>query len=380
MMGGRSGSKPRILQVYRDYFSRRPGGIERHVHDLAHGLAGQFQMEVLATSGTRRGSVEKDADVTVHLVPEFARIKGAPISPAFVKVMRQGRYDLIHLHIPTPLGQLAYALSGSRAARIATYHADHHRYPLLGTMYTRFLKRALPRYGQVIASSPRFVRTSEVLSHLQEQNPSSLRIVPYGVDTERFAPGPTDASRSFREAWGTPVVLFVGRLADYKGLSYLIDAMRGVDATLVIVGDGKERPLVSAAANRSLGPPVIHLPFVPDSDLPDIYRAADVFCLPSTSSAETFGLATLEAMACRIPVITTEVGTATSEINVDGETGYVIPPRDSHLLRGAISEILTGDSGRPMGRAARARVEHHYGLDLMLYETGQAYGEALARS
>jgi rhamnosyl/mannosyltransferase len=365
----------RILQVYRDYFTKLPGGIERHVHDLAHGLSDLGTMEVLASSRGPRTVTTMDGDVKVRLVREFGRPGGIPLSPGFPRVVRQRPYDLIHNHTPNPTGEFATRIAPGGAARVVTYHADLHRARRVYPLYRRFLERYLASCDRVLVSSERLIGSSPVLSTVQGRRPGLVQVIPFGVDTTRFDPAPTEHSEALRASWGEgPVVLFVGRLRYYKGLTVLIEAMERVAATLVVVGEGAESGPVSAAGRQVLGPRFVHVSGVADEVLPDYYRAADVFCLPSINAAETFGIAALEAMASGLPVISTEVGTATSEVNVDGTTGLVVPPRDAGALAAAI-EKLVGDEGLATGygRAAAERASSDFSKDAMLAAVRRVY-------
>ena len=368
----------RVLQVYRDYFTQVPGGIERHIHDLAHGLKDQIDVDVLVSSAHRHAKTWNDNGVQIHVAAEILRVQGVPFSPTLSRYIRKGHFDLVHLHSPYPTGEFALAASRSAAVRIATYHADLDRGSRLFPIYRRLLIRLYRSCRYVVASSDALVEGSQVLSALRRADPDVVRVIPMGVDLRRFHPGPTDASAALRKQFGGPIVLFLGRLRYYKGLPTLIDAMRDIDAKLFIVGGGPMRDPVVAAASKRLGSRFIHARHASEEELPDLYRSADLFCLPSTSHAETFGLAAVEAMASGLPVITTDVGTGTSTINVDGETGFVVPPDDVEALTAAIRKLLSDQQLlTKMGVAARKRVEKHYDRNVMLTRVLELYRRAV---
>ncbi len=104
-----------------------------------------------------------------------------------------------------------------------------------------------------------------------------------------------------------------------------------------------------------------------EQDLLFYYRSADYFVLPSTTPAEMFGVALLEAMACGVPVISTALGTGVEEVNAAEETGLVVPPGDAGRLRAALDR-MAGDTGlrARMGKAGRERVLAHYTVDRMV--------------
>jgi rhamnosyl/mannosyltransferase len=208
-----------------------------------------------------------------------------------------------------------------------------------------------------------------------EARPDLIEVIPFGIDPRRFDPTPTEHSVALRKSWGEgPIVLFVGRLRYYKGVDVLIEAMERVDAKLVVVGEGLESGRIAASGREHLGPRFIHVAGVADELLPDFYRAADLFCLPSVSAAETFGIAGLDAMSSGLPVISTEVGTATSEVNLDGVTGIVVPPRDPGALATAVEKLSSDEHLRTAyGGAAAERARTSFSKESMLAAVQRVY-------
>ncbi len=373
-------SAPRVLQIYRDYFTEVPGGIERHVRELAWGIPPECDVEVLASARAMKPSRFQDGPATVHLVAELARPGGIPFWRGAGRVFKEGNYDLVHLHVPNPTGEYLHSMFGKSVPSVVTYHADVHRNPRFASIYMRHLNKTLARSRRIIVSSNELVASSPVLSEVAAATPDRIQVVPFGVDTARFAPGETDGSRAFRAAWSErPTVLFLGRLRHYKGLDYLVRAVEKLDDVgLVVAGDGPGRDRLVAGATERLGERFRHIPEVTEDDLPHLYRAADVFCLPSTKPAETFGISVLEAMSSGLPVITTELGTATSTINISGTTGLVVPPSDHDALADAIAS-LTSDRQRrdEMGAAARARVLDRFDREGMFDAIRAIYRESI---
>ncbi len=338
----------KILQVYRDLFPDPPGGIERHVHQLAHHLGDDFSVDVLISARSLRSSVALEDGVRVIRAAEFGRPGGVPLCPSFLRSMSEG-YDVVHIHSPNPTAELANLVVGRRTVSMATYHADIDRGARLMPVYARLLVASLSRCKVVLATSERLVESSPILSRLRTRG-IRIEIVPLGVDTEEFSPSsqPGEGQRLR--------VLALGRLRYYKGFDVLIEAMSGLEADLWIAGDGPERDRLESLARANLPSTHRFLGDVPEHELAAVYRSATLFCLPSLSHAEAFGTATLEAMACGLPVITTEVGTGTSVLNRAGVTGLIVPPGDPAALRSALSGLLLDREARSaMGEAARAR-------------------------
>jgi glycosyltransferase involved in cell wall biosynthesis len=369
----------RVLQVYRDYFPDVPGGIERHVWEVAQGLADRTEMHLLASARRSRAREFEDGGVTVHLEAEHGRPVGVPVAPGFVRVIRKGRFDVVHLHAPNPTGESAFLRSPKSAAGVMTYHADLDRGAGFFRVYEKLLRAVTRRCRFIIASSERLISGSRFLSRAYEEDPDRLIVIPFGIDTHRFTSAPTARSLELKESWGRgPHVLFLGRLRYYKGVPVLIRALQDIDAKLIVVGDGLERHRIEEMGSGLLGERFVYVPGVDEETLPDVYRAADLFCLPSISHAEAFGISTLEAMASGLPVITTDVGTATSVVNLHGVTGLVVPANDERALAEEIERILGDASLRSeFGSAARARAEAEYNKAVMLGRIEEVYRKAV---
>jgi rhamnosyl/mannosyltransferase len=366
-----------ILHIYKDYYPVL-GGIENHVRVLAEaGVARGHEVTVLVTSRDRRTRREELNGVQVIKTARWVNVSSAPISPAmFVEARKLARTaDIIHLHFPYPLGEMARLFSGACARTIITYHSDIVRQKLLRTVYQPFLWRILRQADRLIATSGRYIDTSPYLSQFK----SKCSIIPLGTDVAQFAqlkPETVADLQSSLLTYGskspdTPqfVLLSVGRLRYYKGLDDLIRALPQIpNAKYVIVGEGPMYDEWQQLA-RSMGVAdrVLFAGEVSDLELPYYYAACDLFVLPANARAEAFGTVIVEALAAGKPVISTEVGTGTSWVNVHGETGLVVPPHDPPALAAAINELLN-DAGRraQLGRAARDRAQTEFTVERMI--------------
>jgi rhamnosyl/mannosyltransferase len=201
-------------------------------------------------------------------------------------------------------------------------------------------------------------------------------VIPFGFDPERFAgvPGPAPG----REA---PVVLFVGRLVEYKGVDVLLRALAGLEhVRAVLVGDGPRRvALEELAADLGLGGGrVTFAGEVTDEQMARFYAACDLFVLPSVTRAEAFGVVQLEAMAAGKAVVSTSVPTGVPWVNQHERTGLVVPPGDVPALRAAIRRLLADPDLRArMGREGRARVARDFTPARMIQQMLALYREVI---
>jgi phosphatidylinositol alpha-1,6-mannosyltransferase len=202
-------------------------------------------------------------------------------------------------------------------------------------------------------------------------------VVPPGVDVGRFRPpagGERDATRRrFGLPGEAPLVLGVSRLVPRKGFDILIDATArlGPSVHLALAGAGRDRNrLRRRAAGTGLGGRFHLLGRVPDADLPALYGTADVFAMICRErwgglEAEGFGIVFLEAAACATPSVAGRSGGAEDAV-VDGVTGFLVAPRDSGAVAGALDALLSDpDLRRRLGTSARARAEAEFAYDAL---------------
>lgn len=365
-----------VLQVYKDYDPPVHGGIEGHLSLLCRSLRPFCDVRVLVSAGgslrTRREVVD---GIPVMRAGELVRIASAPICPTWPIHFRRLRADLYHFHFPNPTGDVSYWLSGARGKIVVTYHSDIVRQSTILPLYRPFLWRLLRKADVILATSPQYIESSEYLREFRDK----CRVVPLGVDLRRFAPDPAIEARAaeWRAEWGGPMVLFVGRLRYYKGLDVLLNAAPMIRARIALVGDGPyEKMLRIQHRAMDLEDRVTFLGPQSDFELRALYRAARVFVLPSTLRSEALGLAMIEAMACGLPCVSTELGTGTSFVNLDQSTGLVVPPGDPRALADAINALLEDDAlAARCGEAARRRAHAEFSHTVMSQRVLRVYEE-----
>jgi glycosyltransferase involved in cell wall biosynthesis len=226
---------------------------------------------------------------------------------------------------------------------------------------------------RIIATSHNYIDSSPYLRTLR----SKCTVIPLGIDLAPFLEPDMAEVGGLRERYGSPLLLFVGKLRYYKGLHYLLEAMTDVSAKLLVVGSGPmETYWRKLAASLHLEEKVVFAGEVRDEDLPALYRAADIFVLPASERSEAFGLVQVEAMASGKPVVSTELGTGTSFVNLHNETGLIVPARDPLALRDALVKLLGNEALRlAMGRAGRERALREFSLETMVKRVERLYEE-----
>lgn len=325
-----------------------------------------------------------------------------PLMPAFRDWMlehmaRQRRpYDLMHANFWMSGLVAADIKARTGIPYVVTFHAlgrvrRQYQGPADRFPDERFAieDRVVREADLIIAECP---QDAQDLVQLYGADPAKLRVVPCGYDPQLFRPVDRGWARARlgldpRER----VILQLGRLVPRKGVDTVISAMaalrdrHGMPARLLVVGGTDRKPdpardpelkrLVNLAQELRLGDRVVFVGRRDRKELRDLYAAADLFV--STPWYEPFGITPVEAMACGVPVIGSAVGGIKSTV-VDGETGFLVPPRDPDALAERIAHAFS-EPGllQALGRAAERRAKTLYTWDRVARLIENAYDEIL---
>lgn len=347
----------KILHVYKDFYPPVPGGVERYIHDVTTFMSERgHECTVLVSSAgpSVRERRRFHGDCEIVESPCLCRILSNPVCPSFPRAIRrlqeEKSFDLVHYHHPLPTAVFAWGAARLGIPHIVTYHSDIVRQAALVPLIEPFLWPFLDRAAAVIATSPAYVESSRFLHKL-----SNVKVVPLGVDTRRFCPGPSAEHPGY--------FLFVGRFRRYKGIPTLLEAWRGLpDERLVMVGGG---PLDGAVRKASIdsGARIDPVGEVSDERLVELYRGATALVLPSTERSEAFGTVQIEAMACGTPVISTRIRTGVPWVNEDGTSGITVPPGDAVSLRQAVSAMSDSVLRDRLSSGSLARAREMFDLE-----------------
>ncbi len=376
------------------------GGVERRIVETTK----KFRNEVCTTvySGTKAG-FKKPASVNgVTFVPCFSTDALFPVDNWFFNRALSGAVDVIkadvyEAHTVSGYGFLrALKKRNIKKPFVQTIHgvlADEHVQSLQGGFPTFRAKLAnlvmwqLSKLeGESAKKATLIVTVSKYSSEKTVQfygaDKAKIRVVPNGVDLQRFKP--SESCESIKRQIGIDSklsVLFVGRLIPRKGLPFLIEAAKRIvkefkETIFVIVGDGPlKNHLLAYLEEIKLSGNFVFLGDINENVLPTLYNCADVFAFPSIQEGQ--GIALLEAQATAKPVVAFDVG-GVHEAMVDKETGLLVKP-DSRELADAILKLLSSWSLREkMGVKGRELVSNNFSWDICAQRMLQVYREALS--
>ncbi len=287
---------------------------------------------------------------------------------------RRLKFDLIHVHWLIPQGLTSSILPAwISTPKLLTAHGGDVFASKTG-LKKHIIKFVADRHDALTVNS---TAMGEAVTDLTAK---SSTVIPMGVDLDRFS---DFGGHRFDADQSGAQILFVGRLAEKKGVEYLVRAMPAIraaipNAKLTIVGDGPRlEALKSEVAQSNLGEVVTFAGARPNDELPDFYRKADLFVAPSVVASdgdtEALGVVLLEAAGCGLPIVSTRVGGIPDVIR-HNETGLLVDEKSPDQIADSSIQLLRNRSfARELGRAARSHANVNYGWDSVARRFADAY-------
>ncbi|GLW04886.1 hypothetical protein Misp01_00160 [Microtetraspora sp. NBRC 13810] len=369
-------ARRRRVLIATDTYPPDVNGAAYFTHRLAAGLAARDNVvHVVCASDDGPARTERVDGVTVHRM-RSARLPGqsgmrVSLPARLDRLIFGVRPDVVHTQGHFVVGRAAMA--AARRARTPVV-ATNHFMPDNLFQFAHIPERMRARAGELAWRD--FVRIFAQADRVTTPTPTAagllagkglareVEAVSCGIDLSRFQPSnrPKAWSRKLLGLPDLPTVLFVGRLDEEKRLDELIRALPFVlntmDAQVALAGQGSRRAELERLAGRiGVGERVRFLGFVPDETLPDVYAAADVFCMPGV--AELQSIATLEAAATGLPVVAADA-MALPHLVRPGVNGRLYPPGDVRVLATHLTGLLGSPAARAtMGEASRTIAAGH---------------------
>ncbi|WP_435034172.1 glycosyltransferase family 4 protein [Pseudomonas neuropathica] len=367
----------RVLHFFKTYLPDSVGGIEQVIFQLCEsGAQHDIDGQVLTLSADPTPAVVKLGQHEVHRAKLDIQFASTGFSWSVFKQFREmaAEADVVNYHFPWPFMDLVHFASARNKPTVVTYHSDIIRQKHLLKLYRPLMNRFLASADRIVAASPNYLHTSDVLQQFQDKT----RVIPYGLNKSGYPQPDTERMNRWRQQLGDKFFLFVGVMRYYKGLHILLEALKDVDYPVVIVGAGPLELELHAQA-QTLGLRNIHfLGRLGDEDKVALLQLSYAIVFPSHLRSEAFGISLLEGAMYGKPMISSEIGTGTSYINIHNETGLVVPPSHPQAFREAM-RTLWEDPVRAaaMGVKAEARYRQLFTADDMGRKWTELYQELL---
>jgi O-antigen biosynthesis rhamnosyltransferase len=355
----------RVLHFYKTTTPDTVGGVEQVIDQIAR-------------SATKLGVSIDTLSLTPNSLPRTVEFNGylahrarldlqiASTGFSMSSILRFAQLaksaDVIHYHFPWPFMDMVHFLTMVKKPTVVTYHSDIIRQKNLLKIYRPLMWKFLEDVSRIVATSSNYLLTSEVLARYKHKT----IVIPIGLDKVTYPLPCRERLAYWRERLDSKFFLFVGAIRYYKGLHILMEAAHGTDYPIVIVGSGPIEEEIKAKAVKLKLRNIHFLGQLPDDEKVVLLKLSYCVLFPSHLRSEAFGISLLEGAMYGKPMISSEIGTGTTFINVVNETGLVVPPSDPVALRQAMQFLWEHpEKAVEMGRKAEARYWKYFTADQM---------------
>lgn len=363
----------KVLHFFKTYYPDTFGGIEQVIYQLAEGgrrYGIESEVLSLSTRGPARGEVY--GNHITHRSKQDLNLASTGLSLSafrdFAELARQA--DVVHYHFPWPFMDLVHFAARLNKPSVVSYHSDIVKQKALLCLYQPLMHKFLGSVGHIVAASPNYVETSPVLCRYAHK----VSVIPYGLDKALYPSPKVQTLAKWRAILGGRFFLFVGAFRYYKGLHTLLEAAKGSDYPIVLVGDGPICHELKDQATR-LGLENMHfVGALPDEDKAALLQLCYAMVFPSHLRSEAFGISLLEGAMHGKPMVSCEIGTGTTYINIDQQTGLAVPPENSVALRKAMDALwYQPELAERMGIQAEQRYFQLFTAEKMVQQYANLY-------
>lgn len=341
-----------------DYFHKK--GYEIHVISL--------------NKGNIENSFVYSLDFDVDKIKNKSAISKIGYLTAFFKVkklVKEIKPDILHAHFASSYGLLG-SLLNYKPYILSVWGTDIYEFPKNSMMQKKIINYNLKKADVILSTSKDMARETSLYTS------KDIHITPFGVDVEIFKPLNKKKYSNNKIIIGT-----IKNLEERYGIEYLIKAFKkvkdelpNINMGLVIGGEGsKKSRLIELTKDLGIEKDVEFIGYVNQSDIVDIFNKFDIAVFPSLK--ESFGVAAVEAQACSVPVIATNVGGLPEAIK-EGESAILVPPKDDEALKEAILDLIKNEEKRiKMGICGRSFVCENLNIDKNFDKIDKIYKEIL---
>ena len=368
----------RILHISK-YYSPYLGGVENICKYLVEGAV-KHETAVVCFNDKCKDVIEEVNGHKVYRVATWINVARQALSLSYFwvlkKAIKEFKPDVIQFHWANPFpAWVLLCVIPKNVRLIIHWHMDiikqKHIYPFIKPVETALLKRA----DMVCVTSPQYRDGSLPLQPFKDK----VRIVQNAMDEDNFIlrDGDLEKINAVKAKYGNkPIVFFIGRHIQYKGLPHLIEAEKYVksDCVFVIAGSG---PLTDELKAQCKSSRVHFVGRLSDEDLKLYHYAASVFAFPSVTKNEAFGVALAEAMYCSTPAVTFTIpGSGVNWVSLNGETGIEVSNGDDKAYAEAVDKLIEDkELNKKYGVAGHQRVVENFTIPKMVAVQEKCYKE-----
>ncbi|MDN0119853.1 glycosyltransferase family 4 protein [Yersinia frederiksenii] len=369
----------KVLHFYKTYYPDSFGGVEQVIFQLCEGGSDRgVDSTVLSLSKRGRIVNQKIKSHTAYCSPINFEAASTPFSfqafKDFKKLAQQA--DIIHYHFPFPFMDMLHFLSGIKKPTVVSYHSDIVKQKNILKLYAPLMNKFLGDVSHIVAASPNYVTTSITLKKFSRK----VSVIPYGLDEKSYPLPEADRLEFWKNKFCSRFFLFIGAFRYYKGLHILIEAAKNSTFPIVIVGAGPIEAELKRQVKELKIENIYFIGAVSDEDKTALLTLCYAVVFPSHLRSEAFGITLLEGAMYGKPLISSEIGTGTTFINIDQQTGLVVPPSDPIALRTAMDQLWDNiELSEEFGRNARNRYLENFTSEKMVSSYIDLYNKIIDR-
>lgn len=368
----------KILQLGKFYPIK--GGVEKVMYDLTIGLSHKSitcDMLCASRNNAKKEQVIKLNDFSkIIIAPTWKEVAKTKISFKLISRLRKicTNYDIVHIHHPDPMVALALFLSRYKGKVILHWHSDILTQKKLLILFKPLQNWLLRRSDLVLTTTPTYLEESADLQKFKGKS----KVLPIGIEDVSLLYSEEIAESILKKYKGKKIIFSLGRLVNYKGYRYLINAASFLptDYVILIGGEGPlKKELQEMIVQCKLTSKVELLGYLTDDELYSYYKTCDLYCLSSIEKTEAFAIVQIEAMSYSKPIIATNIPeSGVSWVNAHGFSGINVSIRDSKALADAFQYIVgTDEIYDKFVVGARNRYEEVFTLKTMIDSTINFY-------
>ena len=356
----------KVLHISKYYFPFS-GGTEQIARDVVLSLKDSCEQKVIAFNDGKEDKIDFVDDIEIIKCGCFAKISAQSLSISYRKqlhkVIEEFNPDIVIFHYPNPFvaSFLLKELKNIDIKLVVYWHLDIIRQKFLRVLFNGQNRKLLERADKVIATSPNYIEGSKWLQSVKEK----CVVVPNCINVERMelsAEIKERAEKIRKENKGKTICVAVGRHTEYKGFTYLIKASKLLDDSFRVFITGKGELTDSLQKEAEGDSKVIFTGRIDDVELKALIYASDIFCFPSITKNEAFGLALAEAMYYEKPAVTFTIpGSGVNYVCLNSENGIEVENRNVEAYAMAIKKLANNEELRKKyGMAGKQRVEENF--------------------
>ncbi|WP_131536268.1 glycosyltransferase [Pedobacter nototheniae] len=334
----------KVLQTVK-FYEPSKGGMESVVKNIVEGVISLSDNHLFTVYANSHFSNIKREYLDIKQLKSIKErtpflLRSQPLSIRYSQLRKLlTETDILHHHYPFPNMELALLRNLDilkNKKLIITWHANikNSRWSWIGKYYNPIIRKLLDLADCIIVTSPQLLSSSDILQDYVEK----VKVIPLSYNANIIK----GAGRARKFPENRPFrLLFVGKLRSYKGLGFLINAIKDVNVNLKIIGDGEEEQNLKILVKElGIEKRVAFLKGLNNDELALNYQESDLFILPSINEAEAFGVVQLEGMSNGLPVINTNLDSGVPFVSLQGITGLTVEPKSIGELKSAILEII----------------------------------------